>query len=147
MVKILTLMITLSIDKYHYFLDAQARYSSRSRRDIAKIAHRIAPALRLALCARVICEDDRIIKKPTKRKPIRHDIERQSQIKVNRKYSSKESPTPKKILDELRRLHDEFAASIDDIEDDPEDASSDLLNIYAEMENQLDALEDAFGGE
>ena len=69
------------------------------------------------------------------------------EIKVNRKYSSKESPTPKKILDELRRLHDEFAASIDDIEDDPEGASSDLLNIYAEMENQLDALEDALGGE
>ena len=69
------------------------------------------------------------------------------EIKIKRNYSQSESPTPKKILDELRRLHDEFGDLISEIEDDPEWASSALESTYVEMEKQLDALEDALDDE
>ena len=53
------------------------------------------------------------------------------------------SNDPRAILKRLRELHDELGDQIGEIEDDPEDAASGLEDIYAEMETQLDALEEA----
>ena len=64
-----------------------------------------------------------------------------------KKVAVGETRTPQEILDELRRLHDEFGDQISEFEEDPKTASSALESIYAEMEIQLDALEDALGGE
>jgi len=61
----------------------------------------------------------------------------------NSKYADEDSRDIKAILEELRRLHDELGDQIDEIEDDPEDACSALEDIHAEMETQLDALEEA----
>ena len=69
------------------------------------------------------------------------------EISVNTNYSNKKLPSPRKILDELRRLHDEFGDQISEFEEDPKTASSAFESIYAEMEIQLDALEDALDGE
>ena len=65
------------------------------------------------------------------------------EISINKSYSNEEFRTPREILEELRRLHDELGALIDDNEEASEDDGSALQNIYAEMEEQLDALEDA----
>lgn len=67
------------------------------------------------------------------------------EISINKSYSNEESRTAREILEELRRLHDEFGALIDENEEESEDDGSALQNIYAEMEEQLDALEDAIG--
>lgn len=67
------------------------------------------------------------------------------EISINKSYSNEESRTPREILEELRRLHDELGALIDDNEEESEDDGSALQNIYAEMEEQLDALENAIG--
>ncbi|MDO5319847.1 MAG: hypothetical protein Q4G65_14565 [bacterium] len=70
------------------------------------------------------------------------------EITINKSYSNIESPTPHEILEELRRLHDEFGDQISEIgDDDSEDVEIALQNIYVEMETQLDALEDALGGD
>lgn len=69
------------------------------------------------------------------------------EITVNKSYSNTESRSPQEILDELRRLHDEFGDQIGEIEEDPEGVVSALQSIYAEMEIQLDALDDALGDE
>lgn len=64
------------------------------------------------------------------------------EITVNKNYSNTESRSPQEILEELRRLHDEFGNQINSIEDD---AGGALQNIHEEMETQLDVLEDALG--
>lgn len=69
------------------------------------------------------------------------------EVTVNKNYSNKKSLSPRRILDGLRRLHDEFGDQISEFEEDPKTASSALESIYAEMEIQLDALEDALDGE
>ena len=69
------------------------------------------------------------------------------EVTVNKNYSNKKSPSPRRILDGLRRLHDEFGDQIGEFEEDPKTASSALESIYAEMEVQLDALGDALDGE
>ena len=61
----------------------------------------------------------------------------------NGKNADEYSCDIKAILEELRRLHDELGDKINEIEDDFEDTSSALENIHAEMETQLDALEEA----
>lgn len=65
----------------------------------------------------------------------------------NSKYDDEDSRDIKAILEELRRLHDELGDKINEIEDDFEDTSSALENIHAEMETQLDALEEALDEE
>ena len=50
-------------------------------------------------------------------------------------------------MEELRRLHDQLGDKINEIEDDFEYTSSALEDIHAEMETQLDALEEAFDDE
>ena len=65
----------------------------------------------------------------------------------NSKYADEDSRDIKAILEELRRLHHELGDQISEIDDDPETASSALDDIHAEMETQLDALEEAIGDE
>lgn len=62
----------------------------------------------------------------------------------NSKYADEDSCDIKAILEELRRLHDQLGDKINEIEDDFEDTSSALEDIHAEMETQLDAIEEAF---
>ncbi len=65
----------------------------------------------------------------------------------DKKSSNGGNRTPEGIVDELRRLHDELGDQISELEEDPETTTSALQCIYAEMEIQLDALEDALGAE
>ena len=61
----------------------------------------------------------------------------------NGKYADEGSRDIKSILEELRRLHDELGEQIREMDYDAEAASSALEDIHAEMETQLDALEEA----
>ena len=65
----------------------------------------------------------------------------------NSKYADEDSRDIKAILEELRRLHDQLGDKINEIEDDFEDTSSALEDSHAEMETQLDAIEEAFDDE
>ena len=65
----------------------------------------------------------------------------------NSKYADENSRDIKAIFEELRRLHHQLGDQISKIDDDPETASSALEDIHAEMETQLDALEEALDEE
>ena len=70
------------------------------------------------------------------------------EITIHNEYSGDKNGdenlhTPESILEELRRIHDELSDAITEINDDSEDASSALEQIYTELKIQLDALEDA----
>ena len=67
------------------------------------------------------------------------------EVTVNKSFSNKESHAPQEILERMRELHDELGDQISEIDDDPQTATSALESIYAQMEMQLDALEDALG--
>ena len=67
------------------------------------------------------------------------------EISINRSFSNKESHAPQEILEKLRELHDELGDQISEIDDDHQTATSALESIYAQMETQLDALDDALG--
>lgn len=64
------------------------------------------------------------------------------EITINKSFSNKESRAPQEILEKLRELHDELGDQISEIDDDPQSATSELESIYAQMETQLDVLED-----
>jgi len=64
------------------------------------------------------------------------------EVTINKKYSNDESRTPREILEDLRRLHDELGDQISEIEDSSEDAGDALQSIYDEFESRLDELED-----
>ena len=71
------------------------------------------------------------------------------EITINNEYGNdkngdKNSHVPESILEELRRIHDELSDAIMEIDNDPEDTSSALAQIYAELRTQIDALEDVF---
>lgn len=69
------------------------------------------------------------------------------EVTINKSFTNKESRTPQEIMEKLRGLHDELGDQISEIDDDPQTATSALESIYAQMETQIDALEDAIGGE
>lgn len=69
------------------------------------------------------------------------------EVAINKSLLNRESCTSQEILKKLRRLHDEFGDQISELEDDYQTATSALESIYAQMEMQLDALEDAIGGD
>jgi hypothetical protein len=65
----------------------------------------------------------------------------------NSEYADEDSRDIKSIFEGLRRLHDELGEQIREMDYDAEAASGVLENIHAEMEMQLDALEEAFDDE
>lgn len=68
-------------------------------------------------------------------------------MKKRKKVADSGTLTPQEILEEWRRIHEKFGTQIGEIGEGPETGSIALQSIYVERGTQLDAFEDALGGE